>query len=48
MNMGLSNAAVPDLRGAGTTSSHVLSYCFQKGGTTQFIRELRPMGFLKI
>lgn len=34
MNMGLSTAAVPDLGGAGKTSSHVLSYCFQRGGET--------------
>lgn len=34
MNMGLSTAAVPDLGGAGKTSSHVLSYCFQRDGKT--------------
>lgn len=39
--MGLSTAAVPDLEGAGTTSSHVLSYCFQRDGRTQFMLELR-------
>ena len=43
--MGLSTAAVPDQGGAGTTSFHVLSYCFQKGGKTQVILELRPKDF---
>lgn len=38
--MGLSTIAVADVGGGGTTNSHLL--CFQRGGKTQFMRELKP------
>lgn len=38
--MGLSTTAVADLEGGGTTNSHLL--CFQRGGKTQFMLELKP------
>lgn len=40
--MGMSTAAVPDLEGADTTNSHVLSHCYHRGSKTQFVLELRP------